>query len=365
MSWWERFLSTDRSVMKRVVVSALIASIGFATTFVIDRATEFYFTSVIVVTIMLVALYGGGALAVAFAVTLTLAADYFFIPPIGGVLNSHAGWQHFIIMMSIAFAAAFVSSSFRIAFRQTVCAKREAESAKRQAEASSSSMERMLALVSHDIRNPLSTVKMATSLLLDGSSDDVGKLRTVITRNLEQVDSMIQSLLDIERIRAGKIIPLDFLTCDLAAEVGRIVQPMDDRVRVVVGEPILGCWGVSGIQRAIQNLISNALKYGAPTTPIDVHVERRGALAIVSVHNEGREILAEDREHLFHPFERTKTSEKSVVQGWGLGLALVRAIAEAHGGVATVESAKNIGTTFALEMPIRASAAQRLEPAHT
>jgi signal transduction histidine kinase len=207
---------------------------------------------------------------------------------------------------------------------------------------------------------------MATSLLLDGSADDnVGKVRAMITRNLEQVDSMIQSLLDIERIRAGKTIPLDFLTCDLAAEVQRIALPMDAHVRVAASEPILGCWGVSGIQRALQNLISNALKYGAPQTPIDVNVQRRGALAIVSVHNQGHEILPHDREHLFHPFERTAASEKSDVKGWGLGLALVRAIAEAHGGVATVESAENVGTTFALEMPIRTTTARRLEPAHT
>jgi signal transduction histidine kinase len=351
---------------KRIAVSTLVATIGFTATFALHQATAFYFTSIVVVTIILVALYGGSALAFVFAVMLSLAADYFFIPPTGAVLNSSAGWQHFMIMMSIAFAAALVSASFRIAFRQTIAAKREAESAKRRAEASSSSMERMLALVSHDVRNPLSTVKMAATLLFDGSvaGPQAGELRAMITRNLEQVDSMIQSLLDVERIRAGKSIPLDFRTCDLAGEVQRFSQPMSDRVRVVASEPILGLWGVSGIQRAIQNLVSNALKYGAPGTPIEVVLRRRGAFAIVSVHNEGRTISERDREQLFHPFERTDAGEKSGVKGWGLGLALVRAIAEAHGGAATVESSADAGTTFALEMPIRVTAAHVLEPAH-
>jgi signal transduction histidine kinase len=102
---------------------------------------------------------------------------------------------------------------------------------------------------------------------------------------------------------------------------------------------------------AAWNLGTNALKYGVPGTPIvfDVVGDEEGAC--VSLHNEGVPIPPEDQATLFEPFTRTPVSEAGNVGGWGLGLALVRGCAEAHGGTVEVESSPHEGTSFTIRLP--------------
>jgi signal transduction histidine kinase len=223
-------------------------------------------------------------------------------------------------------------------------------------------MEKMLALVSHDVRNPLATVRMAVQVLVDPANDKQREARAVILRNLEQADGIIQSLLDVASIRAGRPIPLEFRTCDLAAEVRRIVTEQvvagGKRVELVAHDGLWGEWAVGGIVRALQNLIGNAVKYGAPATPILVRLTRDDGRVLLSVHNQGEPIAPGDQRAIFRPFQRTARSERSNTKGWGLGLAIVQAVAEAHGGDVVVESSASSGTTFTLELPIR-SAEQR------
>jgi signal transduction histidine kinase len=168
---------------------------------------------------------------------------------------------------------------------------------------------------------------------------------------------MIESLLDVTSMRAGKTIKLDFQACDLSVEVGKMVEEISltDRVRLdyTADNSIWGNWGLSGIRRALENLVGNAIKYGAPNIPITIKLQRRNDQAVLSVHNQGPEIPIEYRENLFQTFQRTGESESSAIKGWGLGLTLVKGIAEAHGGIVTIESAENTGTTFTLELPIR------------
>jgi signal transduction histidine kinase len=358
---WERFFSTKRSTENRLMFAVLIAVIGFAATFAVHQSTSFYFSSIIMVTVILITLYSGGRLGFPLAVMLSLAADYYFIPPVGAVLNSRAGWEHFAVVVSLALVVSFAGDSLRDAYRQTILAKEEAEHAKHEAEEASALMERVLALVSHDIRNPLGTVKMA-SKLLEGAPAPAEKereLRAMIARNLAQVDGMIQTLLDVARIRSGKAMPLEFQPCDLAGEVRRMVEDKSlveaPRIELDIDESIVGTFGVAGIHRALQNLVSNAIKYGAEGKPIVIALHRRGAHALLSVHNDGPAIAAEERRSIFDPFVRTRKTEESGVKGWGLGLFLVRAVAEAHEGNVAVDSAEGSGTTFTLDLPIRAT----------
>jgi len=113
--------------------------------------TGFYFTSIVIVAVILVALLCGARLAVAHAIAISLAADYFFIPPIGTVLTSTVSLEHFAIIVTFAIAAALAASSMRAAFRETIASRQHAE--------------RMLAIVSHDVRNPLATVRLAVAAL--------------------------------------------------------------------------------------------------------------------------------------------------------------------------------------------------------
>ena len=349
-SRWEHVLGAERSLALRLASTLSIGGCGFTLTFVTYRATGFYLTSIVIVTVILVALVGGTRLAVLHALAISLAADYFFIPPVGMVLTSPASWEHLGIIVSTAIAVAVAASSMRVAFRETLESRRKAEESSRV-------MERMLALVSHDVRNPLATVRLAVRMSDGATESRQRELRAMMVRNLDHADAMIQSLLDVASIRAGKALPLAFGSCDLAEEVRAIVAETRvagrGRVEVVAAESIVGSWSVAGIRRALDNLITNAVKYGAPNAPIVVRLERRDAHALLSVHNDGAPIPWRYRARLFEPFERAGASEE--VTGWGLGLSLVRAIAEAHGGTISLESAAPAGTTFTLDLPIAAA----------
>jgi len=311
---------------------------GFALTFATYHAAGFYFTSIVVLTVVFVALIAGTRLALAHAVAISLAADYFFIPPIGMVLTSAASWEHFAIILSITIPVAMAASSMRTAFRETIASRQHAE--------------RMLAIVSHDVRNPLAMVRLAVQLSESAPEARQRELRASMLRNLDHADAMIQSLLDVASIRAGKTLPLAFRPCDLAAEVRAIVAEnhVGARVEVVATEPIVGRWSIAGIRRALENLIANAVKYGMADAPVVVRVERHGEHAWLSVHNDGAPIPKANREKIFEAFERASAPDD--VAGWGLGLPLVRAIAEAHGGTISLESAPRAGTTFTLDLPI-------------
>jgi hypothetical protein len=183
----------------------------------------------------------------------------------------------------------------------------------------------------------------------------------MMLRNGEQIDSMIQSLLDAASIRAEKIISLDFKTCDLSVEVTRMIEQISlmqsNRIQFSADKSLYGDWGINGIRRMVVNLVTNAIKYSTRDTPIIINLQRRDDQAVLSVHNESREMIpVDDQEKLFQAFERTQETENSAIKGWGLGLASVKAIAKAHGGTVTFQSDKIVGTTFTLKLPIRSHA---------
>jgi signal transduction histidine kinase len=106
------------------------------------------------------------------------------------------------------------------------------------------------------------------------------------------------------------------------------------------------------LRRVIENLISNAAKYGSPTGPITLTLEKRASEIDISVHNVGNPLPREELLQLFDPFHRSSTADASPHVGWGLGLTLVRGVAEAHGGRVHVESTPEAGTTFTLSLPL-------------
>jgi signal transduction histidine kinase len=171
---------------------------------------------------------------------------------------------------------------------------------------------------------------------------------------------MIQTLLDANRIRAGSGLSLEFQYCDLSDVINKTYQDLvniyGQRFSFVKPEPILGVWSSEGIRRALENLATNAVKYGSSGTPITIVLTQESDTAILSVHNEGKEIEQADQAKLFDSFFRTDSAEQRKIIGWGLGLALVKGVAEAHGGTVTVESKKDFGTTFSLRIPIRMDA---------
>ncbi len=172
-----------------------------------------------------------------------------------------------------------------------------------------------------------------------------------------RVDRMIQDLLDANRVRAGHRLALDLKRCDLVEIASDVIADLQDadreRVRLNAPDRLEGVWAPDQLTRALWNLITNALKHGAPGGQVDVGVGRAPDAAVISVHNSGPEIPLAEQARLFEPFSRSRGAEARA-RGWGLGLTLVRGCAEAHGGAIELSSSAAEGTTFTLRLPLDA-----------
>jgi len=125
-----------------------------------------------------------------------------------------------------------------------------------------------------------------------------------------------------------------------------------DRFVLSAEAPIQMTADPGGLRRIVDNLASNAAKYGAPETPIEVSLEQDGLHATLRVKNQGEPIAQSEQSTIFEPFHRSRSATESAQKGWGLGLPLVKGFAEAHGGTATVASSASAGTCFTVKLPL-------------
>jgi signal transduction histidine kinase/PAS domain-containing protein len=221
--------------------------------------------------------------------------------------------------------------------------------------------EQFVATLSHDLRNPLTAAKTSAELLLKFPDRPTAReqLLRKIVHALDRADRMIMDLLDANRIKAGKKIPIQFFKCDLAAVVRVTLEELSmtygNRFVLHGPENIHGTWAGDAIRRVVENLCNNAVKYGAKDKSVTVTLTLEKERLLLSVHNFGHPIAPEQQARLFQPFQRANSAETSGKRGWGLGLVLVRGIAEAHGGYVTVHSTEESGTTFTVYLPLSLS----------
>jgi signal transduction histidine kinase len=104
------------------------------------------------------------------------------------------------------------------------------------------------------------------------------------------------------------------------------------------------------VRRTLENLVGNAIKYGNPHTRVRVTVRREGDHLALDVHNQGNPIPHDEQAKIFQPYHRARPHSPAGPLGWGLGLTVVRGIAEAHGGTARVQSSAEAGTTFTVTL---------------
>jgi signal transduction histidine kinase len=170
---------------------------------------------------------------------------------------------------------------------------------------------------------------------------------------IDRLNSMIQNLLDASRLRAGQSLKLEFEECSLDSLVRDVVEDLSfaygDRFVVVSDADIRSSCSRKEIRRVIENLAINAVKYGAPDTPITLTLQQIETQISLTVHNEGDPIALDAQSILFQQFRRTTSAEDQT--GWGLGLFLAKSIIEAHQGTIEVESTQGKGTSFIVKLP--------------
>jgi signal transduction histidine kinase len=219
--------------------------------------------------------------------------------------------------------------------------------------------EQMLSWVSHEIRSPLSAALMAAELvrrgIRSGEPADVleGRVAKII-RQLKRMDELAGAILDAAQLQDGKL-RLDLETFDMAEHVRSLVGAWRDLYPEYSFEIEDGTPGeVEGdrerLRQILDNLISNAIKYGGPDKAVRVGVVVNDAEVVVSVHDRGQGIPGPELPHIFDRFHRVAGQGG---RGHGLGLYISAALARLHGGTITVESEVGRGSTFSLVIPRR------------
>ncbi len=227
--------------------------------------------------------------------------------------------------------------------------------------------EQMVAIVSHDLRNPLTVVRMSTHLLARGELSDKQKATLLrLNKSTDRALRLISDLLDFSSGRLGKGLrferkPIDLHTLvDDSVEDLRLAFPGRALVHHATGAG--PCHGSADrITQLIVNLASNALTYGAPDRPVLVTSTIEEGEFSIAVHNDGPPIAEELLPNLFDPMTRGNVSTDNL-RNVGLGLYIVRQIAQAHGGEIDVTSSAERGTTFTATFPRAEATAVPAEP---
>lgn len=215
----------------------------------------------------------------------------------------------------------------------------------------------LLAAVSHDLRTPLASMKVAVTTVLEPSLNlselQRRHLLETVNEETDRLGEMIDHLLDLSRFESGA-----FQLSRDEVDLAHLVHDAADRVRLASGREIEVDWtgdvGVVGdsvrLLEVVTNLIDNAARYSTPGTPILVTMRPEAGSVIVAITDHGPGMTREEQEKLFRPFTRGSRS----ATGTGLGLAITRSIVTAHGGNIEVVSSPGTGTTMAVRIPRRA-----------
>jgi signal transduction histidine kinase len=211
------------------------------------------------------------------------------------------------------------------------------------------------AALSHDFRGPLqNAINYLELIRRDAEPEQRAHFAQRAVANLRRVDQMIAALLDVSRSNAGMTLSLQVKSCEIGTLVKEVIVDLKrhegERFVLDAPLPVHGFWDCERMTQAIENLISNAVKYGRPGTPITTRIAQNEGRLTLSVHNVGDPIPQSEIPQLFQPFRRSSSAERSDLRGWGLGLALVQAVAQAHGGSVGVDSHPSDGTTFTLDV---------------
>ncbi len=217
--------------------------------------------------------------------------------------------------------------------------------------------EEILRIVAHDLRNPLNTISMATSLLLEESADATrtSQLR-IIRRAGERANRLIQDLLSVTTIEAGRlsVAPRKVSISELLHESAEMLQPIAREksitISVIAADDLPSVRAdPSRVLQVFSNLVGNAIKFTPAGGSITLSAERGDGNVKCSVRDNGPGIPAAQIPRLFGKFWQAKRGDSG---GVGLGLAIARGIVEAHGGTVTVESEVGKGSVFSFPLPV-------------
>jgi two-component system sensor histidine kinase KdpD len=214
----------------------------------------------------------------------------------------------------------------------------------------------LLRSVSHDLRTPLASIRAVASDLRDGvvyDEDTRTELLATVCDEAERLDRIVANLLSLSRIEAGALTPdrqavaLDELVADRMRRLGALFRQA--RVQVdVPPELALVDGDYTQLDQVVTNLLENAARHAPPASLVRVSASERNGMVELRVADEGIGVPDWERRRIFEPFRKGEGSRSS-----GVGLAICKAIVEAHNGTIDVDRTPGGGATFVVRLPVR------------
>jgi signal transduction histidine kinase/ActR/RegA family two-component response regulator len=236
----------------------------------------------------------------------------------------------------------------------------ELADARHQAETANRAKDEFMAVLGHELRNPLAAIRNAAAVLeVKGATDEEAvRLLGIVARQARHATRLVDDLLDLSRVVTGKVRlqrePLDLRAVveHALAELAQAGRTREHRI-AVESELALVHADPARLEQIVANLLDNALKYTPPGGRIEVTVRREGDEAVLSVSDTGVGLTPEMRTRIFDPFAQERRVLDRAQGGLGLGLPLVRRLVRLHGGTVTASSpGPGQGSTFAVRLPL-------------
>lgn len=321
-----------------------------------------------------VAALWGLPFAIPVSIVSMLTFNWLFLPPTHTLrLADSENWVALAVYLVTAISVSALSARARRRTEEAEERRREAERAMNEVRASEERRLReaveaeglrrsdavktaVLRSVSHDLRSPITAITTATEVLRelgDSLSDaDRDELVAAILAQVQRLDRLVANLLELSRLEAGAATPArELWTVDglvarvldvLAADENRVDVDLPDEIPPVEVDP-------GHIERALVNVIENALKFSGPDTRVAVRATREASEVLLRVSDSGPGIPAHERERVFEPFVRGAAADGD--RGSGLGLAIARGFVALNGGRLWVETSSAGGAEFVIALP--------------
>ncbi|HJQ20111.1 MAG TPA: HAMP domain-containing sensor histidine kinase [Gemmatimonadaceae bacterium] len=281
--------------------------------------------------------------------------DLTILPPRGSIELTHPEeLADILLFIVLVLVISGTTHSLRLA-------QRRAENLARAAEEGARTREQVLAIVAHDLRNPLAAIRSALALLQEpGVSEETRrKMLDVARRSLDQTHRLTSDLLDITRLETGNLalereaVVAGVLLNEIAEGLGPIARERGLTLQTAaISDACVAHVDSARMRQVISNLIGNAIKFTPPGGRIVLRASRVGKDVQFEVADSGPGIAKDDQPHLFDRFWQARKTDG---RGVGLGLTIAKQIVEAHGGRIWVESEPGRGSRFLFTVPAEPS----------
>jgi signal transduction histidine kinase len=361
LAWWQR---REMGYLFTILIVAAITLLAGNFWRLLEPEPHFFAGAIMILMVFIIALVWGAGPAVFATLLSTVALDYYIVSPVSQ-LGSLRDLIDFLPFIAASLIVSLLASQRERARMRARTAERLANERAKELEEAGKLKDQFLSLASHELKTPIAAIKGYAQLAerrlakVPDTAPGVSGTQEVLTKITQQADKLtglVNDLLDVSRIQAGRL-DLHLETCDLTALCRREAeeQELTSGRKIDLSLPDEPIWISADRERmgqVLSNLLTNACKYSAAERPVRLMLTCQGGKALVSVADEGVGIPKDELPLIFDRFFRARTARDGSQRGLGLGLAICKEIVERHQGRIWATSEEGVGSQFTVELPL-------------